>query len=71
MQEKLESGDKLIGAREGSVATITFNNPGKHNAVSLDMWEAMDGLLAAYESDPDVRVLVVTGAGGKAFVSGA
>ncbi|GAB4230179.1 MAG: enoyl-CoA hydratase [Methyloligellaceae bacterium] len=71
MQEKLESGDKLIGAREGSVATITFNNPAKHNAVSLDMWEAMDGLLAAYESDPDVRVLVVTGAGGKAFVSGA
>ncbi|MGF1650595.1 MAG: enoyl-CoA hydratase [Hyphomicrobiaceae bacterium] len=60
---KAESGD--------GVATITFNNPAKHNAVSLDMWQRMIALLEQYAADPSLRVLIVTGAGGKAFVSGA
>lgn len=71
MQEKAGNEDKLICHREGGVACITFNNPARHNAVSLDMWQAMDTHLSELESDPDIRVLVVTGAGGKAFVSGA
>ena len=58
-------------APDGAVAKIVFNNPAKHNAVSLDMWEQFTALLQEYAVDDDIRVLVVSGAGGKAFVSGA
>ena len=50
---------------------MIFNNPERHNAVSLDMWEAAGRILDDFESDKDIGVVVVTGAGGKAFVSGA
>jgi enoyl-CoA hydratase/carnithine racemase len=53
------------------VGTLTFNNPERHNAMSLEMWRAAAAALEAFESDPAVRVVVLTGAGGKAFVSGA
>ncbi|WP_428665446.1 enoyl-CoA hydratase [Reyranella sp.] len=62
---------KLYGHRDGAVAHIVFNNPAKLNAVSLDMWDGFVSLLTEYEKDPEVRCLVVSGAGGKAFVSGA
>ena len=65
------SEDKLYGERDGAVAKITFNNPAKHNAVSLDMWTRYSELLREYAADDAIRVLVVSGAGGKAFVSGA
>ena len=63
--------DKMLTHKEGSVGYITFNNPEKRNAVSLDMWEACEGHLDKFRHDNDVHVVVVTGAGGKAFVSGA
>ena len=63
--------EKMLGLKHGPVAEIIFNNPARHNAVSLDMWERMTKLLAEYAADPALRVLVVSGAGGKAFVSGA
>jgi enoyl-CoA hydratase len=63
--------DKLLASKDGSIATVTFNNPAKHNAMSLDMWEGAVHHLEAYATDPEVRVVVLTGAGGKAFVSGA
>jgi enoyl-CoA hydratase/carnithine racemase len=50
---------------------MTFNNPERHNAVSLEMWEAADAILHDFVADKAVRVIVITGAGGKAFVSGA
>lgn len=62
---------KIYGSREGAVGHVVFNNPAKLNAVSLDMWDAFVGLLKDYENDPKVRCVVVSGAGGKAFVSGA
>lgn len=65
------SDEKLYGQRDGAVAKIVFNNPAKHNAVSLDMWERYAELLKEYAADDGIRVLVVSGAGGKAFVSGA
>ena len=68
---ELTTEEKLLAKREGGVAHIIFNNQKKMNAVSLDMWERMIGLLEQYAKDPDLRVLVVSGAGGKAFVSGA
>ena len=58
-------------SRDGIIATVAINNPAKLNAVSLDMWDAFVGILKDYEKDPEVRCVVVSGAGGKAFVSGA
>ena len=63
--------DKMLARKEGRVGIMTFNNPERHNAVSLEMWQAATGILEKFAKDDDVRVLVVTGAGGKAFVSGA
>jgi enoyl-CoA hydratase/carnithine racemase len=63
--------DKILARKEGRVGTLVFNNPERHNAVSLEMWEAATKVIEDFGSDDDVRVLVVTGAGGKAFVSGA
>jgi enoyl-CoA hydratase/carnithine racemase len=57
--------------KEGRVGYVIYNNPERHNAVSLDMWEAAVAILDEYKTDKDVSVVVVTGAGGKAFVSGA
>jgi enoyl-CoA hydratase/carnithine racemase len=62
---------KIYGRREGAVGHLVFNNPAKLNAVSLDMWDAFVGILRDYEKDPEIRCVVVSGAGGKAFVSGA
>jgi len=62
---------RLLAKREDGVAHIIFNNPAKRNAVSLDMWERMTKLLGEFAEDPGLRVLVISGAGGKAFVSGA
>ena len=63
--------DKMIAHEEGAVGWITFNNPARHNAVSVAMWEALYEIVSAYAQDPAIRVIVVQGAGGKAFVSGA
>jgi enoyl-CoA hydratase len=50
---------------------MIFNNPERHNAVSLEMWQAASRILEDFARDDEVRVVVLTGAGGKAFVSGA
>jgi enoyl-CoA hydratase len=63
--------DKLLSRKEGGVGIVTFNNPQRHNAVSLEMWEATKHALDAFAADDAVRVVVLTGAGDKAFVSGA
>ena len=50
---------------------MIFNNPERHNAVSFEMWQAASRILDDFARDDEVRVVVLTGAGGKAFVSGA
>ena len=50
---------------------IRFNNPARHNALSVDMWQAIPALLAQAEGDDGIRLVVFSGAGEKAFVSGA
>jgi enoyl-CoA hydratase len=56
---------------DGRTLHIRFNNPGKHNALSVDMWEAVPPLLKIAQGDDRVRLVVFSGAGDKAFVSGA
>ena len=63
--------DKILSSVDGAIGTLTFNQPERHNAISLDMWRAATAVLEQFEQDAAVRVIVLTGAGGKAFVSGA
>lgn len=63
--------DKIITRQDGEIARIVFNQPEKRNAVSLEMWEAVEAAVGRFAADPAVRILILSGAGGKAFVSGA
>ena len=63
--------DKMLSRKDGHVGYLIFNNPERHNAVSLDMWDATSRILETFAKDNDIRVVVITGAGGKSFVSGA
>ena len=63
--------DKMIARKEGRVGYLIFNNPERHNAVSLEMWAKAGDMLRDFARDEGVRVVVVTGAGEKAFISGA
>jgi enoyl-CoA hydratase/carnithine racemase len=63
--------DRMVAAVGDGIGWITFNNPERHNAVSLAMLRSVPPTLAAFQADPAVRVVVMTGAGEKAFVSGA
>jgi len=62
---------KMLAERDGAVGRMIFNNPERHNAVSLEMWDLADEILDRFENDPEIRVLILSGAGGKSFVSGA
>jgi enoyl-CoA hydratase len=56
---------------EGPIATITLDRPEKLNAVTPEMLEGLDAGLASIEADDDIRVVVLTGAGDRAFCAGA
>ena len=56
---------------DGPIGWIVFDNPGRHNAMSVAMWEAIPAAVDALEANPQVRVIVLRGAGDQAFVSGA
>jgi enoyl-CoA hydratase len=70
-ENEMTQTDKMLSKKEGRVGYVIFNNPERHNAVSLEMWEATARILEEFGKDDEVRVVVLTGAGGKAFVSGA
>ncbi len=64
------SNDKILGTKNGAIGTLTFNYPEKHNAISPEMAQAAAAVIDSFASDPAVRVIVLRGAGSKAFVSG-
>jgi 2-(1,2-epoxy-1,2-dihydrophenyl)acetyl-CoA isomerase len=63
-------GDTILVERTGGVATVTFNRPQKKNAITSGLLDELDAALDAAVRDHEVRVLVLTGAGGD-FSSGA
>ena len=63
--------ERVIVRLDGSTLHIVFNHPARHNALSVDMWGAVPPLLEQAERDERVRLVVFSGAGEKAFVSGA
>ncbi len=62
---------RMIARVEGPVGWMVFNNPERRNAVSTDMWEAVPLIVERFMADPEIRLIALTGAGGRAFVSGA
>lgn len=69
-QMEFASGRILASIRDG-VGRVVFNQPEKRNAMSVDMWGGMGDALDLFAEDPNVRCVVLQGAGDKAFVSGA
>src|SRR5215467_5930612 len=69
--EKSFADGKILKRVVDGVGVLTFNNPEKRNAMSLEMWEGVGQVMTEFRDDPDVRVVVLVGAGDKAFVSGA
>lgn len=65
------AGGRLLTRTEGSIGWITFNQPERLNAVRLDMWKALPEAVRPLSADPGVRTIVITGAGERAFISGA
>jgi len=63
--------DKMRGVVQDGVGWMIYNNPARHNAQSLEMVRAVPTILSAFAEDPEVSVVVATGAGDRAFVSGA
>lgn len=63
--------DKMLAEKAGGIGWMTFNNPERRNAVSLEMRAAAAKILTDFQEDPNVRVVVMKGAGDKSFVSGA
>jgi len=62
---------KILARIKDGVGTVVFNQPEKRNAMSIPMWDGMAAALDVFERDSAVRCVVLEGAGGKAFVSGA
>src|SRR5712672_1896050 len=69
--EKSFADGKILQSIDDGIGIVTFNNPEKRNAMSLGMWEGLGQSLVELRDNPDVRVVILTGAGDKAFVSGA
>jgi len=63
--------DRMIAEKGSGLGWLVFNNPERHNAVSLDMWLAAIEIVDDFVKDDAVRVIIVRGAGEKSFVSGA
>ena len=63
--------ERILAEVRDGIGWITFNQPQRRNAMSLDMWAGLGVAAEAFDCDPAVRVVVMRGAGGKAFVSGA
>lgn len=58
-------------SREGAVATVILHNPGKRNALTVDMWRALASAFHTLSADDDLRCVVLRGAGTEAFAAGA
>ncbi len=61
----------ILKQRNGAIGTIVFSNPDKFNAMTGQMWREFPAAIAELDADPSIRVIVLVGAGAKAFVSGA
>lgn len=61
----------ILALKDGPIGWLVFNHPAKHNAVSLEMASMVPPIVADFEADPDIRVVIVKGAGDRAFIAGS
>ena len=71
MSETTPAVGQLQTFKQGHVGHVVFSNPSKFNAVNYQMWCDLPVAMAQFAQDPGVRLIVLSGAGEKAFVSGA
>lgn len=64
------SSGRVVLERRGDVAVVTFDRPEARNALTWDMYQDLSNALDVIESSADLRVGVLRGAGGRAFVAG-
>jgi enoyl-CoA hydratase/carnithine racemase len=64
------SKEEVLVAREGAIVTLTFNRPEARNAMTWGMYQRLYEVCEQVDADDSIRVLVLKGAGGKAFVAG-
>lgn len=64
------SDANLLLEKDAAIATITFNNPKALNALTEETFSGMESLLDELETDTEIRVIILTGAGDKAFIAG-
>ncbi|GAA2204235.1 enoyl-CoA hydratase [Nonomuraea monospora] len=61
---------ELLVTADGPVLRVTFNRPAQHNALTWAMWDGLYDACERADADPSVRLLTLSGAGGRAFVAG-
>jgi len=71
MTDIATTSERIIARKNGAIGWLIFNNPAKHNAISMDMAEAVPEVVCGFEDDRDIRVVIVAGAGEKAFAAGS
>ena len=71
MTELTLATEKMKAEKKDGIGWITFNNPARRNALGYAMRESILEIINDFENDPEVRVIVMQGAGDKAFVSGS
>jgi enoyl-CoA hydratase/carnithine racemase len=64
------SKDEVLVVRDGAIVTLTFNRPEARNAMTWGMYQRLYEVCEEVDNDDSIRVLVLKGAGGKAFVAG-
>src|SRR5438128_3351866 len=65
------AGGKMLSDKQDGIGIVTFNQPEKHNAMSVEMWTGLGEILDDFVLDDSVRTVILKGAGTRAFVSGA
>src|SRR5262249_6541239 len=65
-EQMISPSERMIAEKDGAIGWMIFNNPERRNALSLDMWQAIPAILDHFDRDPEVRVVVLKGAGDKA-----
>jgi enoyl-CoA hydratase/carnithine racemase len=68
--DSTSTGEHIVVERDGAIVTLTFNRPEARNAMTWEMYQRLGEVCEEVDGDDAVRVLVLKGAGGKAFVAG-
>jgi len=70
MENTAPTSEHVLVARDGAIVTLSFNRPEARNAMTWEMYQRLYDVCEEVDADDSIRVLVLKGAGGKAFVAG-